>query len=152
MNLEQFASVVETHGSKPSNWPENLRSACLKLVDANDSAQHLLEQHRQLEALLDEISPPSFAGLEARILQQALPPQPQSVLDSLLDWLIPDSLGVQLWRPITAACLPLVFGIAIGNFFSFGIENSGTVLESWDDELTLLSFNDLSSIAAEPEL
>lgn len=152
MNLEQFTQIVETYGSKPSNWPDHTRSAGLSFVSTNTSAQGLLKQHQQLESMLNTITVPSFIDLESKIMRQQLPQQPVSTLDSLINWLLPNRLGVELWRPITAACLPLVFGIAVGNYFSFGVASTTTALESWDEELVLLSFNDLSSAAIEPEL
>lgn len=152
MNLAQFTQVVETYGSKPSNWPEQTRSACMGFVSASTSAQAFLKQHQQLEAMLDQIEAPSFAGLEDKIMRQQLPLQPVSAIDSLINWLLPNRVDLALWRPITAACLPLVFGIAVGNYFSFGVESSSNELESWDEELALLSFYDLSSAAIEPEL
>ncbi len=152
MNLEQFTKIIETCGSKPSNWPEHLRPACVRFVDTDPSAHELLLEHQALESMLDEISVPSFSGLETKILQHPLPEQPVSLLDTLINWLIPKGAGLQLWRPVTAACLPLVFGIAVGNYFSFGVDSENVALETWDDEFVLLSLNDLSSVTLETEL
>ena len=152
MKLEQFTQVIETYGSKPSSWPEHLRPACLSLAETDTSAQKLLQEHQYLESVLDELSVPSFSGLESKILQRSLPKQPASILDTLINWLVPKGAGLQLWRPMTAACLPLVFGIAVGNYFSFGVNNESVELESWDDELVLLSLTDLSSVSLETEL
>jgi hypothetical protein len=152
MNLEKFTQVIEAYGSRPSNWPDPVKKACMSFLNAHASAQNLLEQHQRLESMLDEITAPSFPGLQSKVLSQQLPQQPVSALDSVINWLLPTNLGLQLWRPVAAACLPLVFGIMVGNYFSFGVNNESVALESWDDELVLLSFNDLSSAAIEPEL
>jgi hypothetical protein len=150
MNLEKFTQVIETCGSRASNWPESERDACMRFLKANASARHLLVQHQRLEAMLDEITVPNFLGLESKVANLQLPQQPVTILDSFINWLLPSNLGLQLWRPLTAACLPLVFGIMVGNYFSFGVNDESIPLESWDDELVLLSFNDLSDTAIEP--
>jgi len=42
-----------------------------------------------------------------------------------------------------AACLPLVFGIVLGNFYSFGINSEIDELDYWDDELAFLALSDI---------
>lgn len=99
-----------------------------------------------------------YKRIEARVLNQALPPQvtqpPREVhaasvgfmrgIDALIDWLSPPQQ--QLWRPIFAAACPLVLGIVIGNYFHFGLTpTSEPSFESWDDELVMLSFLDISN-------
>ena len=43
--------------------------------------------------------------------------------------------------------LLLVLGIVIGNFFHFGVNaTTEPSFESWDDELVMLSFNDMTSL------
>ena len=62
-----------------------------------------------------------------------------------MNWLISDeNFSKQVWRPIVAACIPLAFGIVLGNYFSFsiGIEDYG--FQYWDDELVMLSFTDFT--------
>ena len=99
-----------------------------------------------------------YERIESRILNQSLPPQgaqtPRKVLaasdgfmrsiDALIDWLNPQHQ--RLWRPIFAAACPLVLGIVIGNFFNFGLTpTSEPNFGSWDDELVMLSFLDIST-------
>ena len=104
-----------------------------------------MQQFTLLEQSLDELAPPAFLGLETRILIQALPPQNQSLIDKLVAWLFPDhGSSLSLWRPTFAACLPLVFGLLVGNFTDLvNLEDSGDY-QYWDDELIMLSFNDYS--------
>ena len=68
------------------------------------------------------------------------------LLDQALDWLLPrsDRLLAWIWRPALVACLPLVCGIYMANFFSFGI--TGPEL-AWEEELSLLALNDYAEIA-----
>ena len=139
-------------GTDPAHWPIDTREHCERLLKSNSEARLLLNEQSELDRLLQKMEAPAFLGLETRILNQDLPPRPQSLIDSIVDWLIPDQLGAKLWRPAIAACLPLVFGVLVGNFFSFGVTEQELALEYWDDELALLSFNDFSSDLDEAEL
>ncbi len=104
-----------------------------------------ISEQRRLEQQLDQITVPEFAGLQARILNQQLPPRNDPLLDKLLDWLIPaGGFTIQLWRPAMVACLPLVFGIVLGNYYSFGVGLQSSEVEYWEDELAMLSLSDYS--------
>lgn len=148
MTLIEFERTLELFGSQPKAWPQDIRLACEALLRSSKDARQLLNEYSELDTLLSDIKSPSFSGLEQRILNQELPSQ-QSWMDSFIRWLVPDGFNLQLWRPAAAACLPLFFGIVVGNFYSFGISEQDPALEYWDDELTLLSLNDLSSITDE---
>jgi len=152
MTLEDFKQTIECLGTDPAHWPIDTRVKCEMLLESNSDARLLLNEQSELDLLLQKIEAPVFLGLETRILNQDLPPRQQSVIDNIVQWLIPDQLGAQLWRPAVAACLPLVFGVLVGNFFSFGVSEQELALEYWDDELALLSFNDFSSDLDEAEL
>ncbi len=152
MTLEDFKQTIESLGTDPAHWPIDTRVQCEMLLESNSDARLLLNEQCELDLLLQKIEAPVFLGLETRILNQNLPPRQQSVIDNIVDWLVPAQLGTQLWRPAIAACLPLVFGVLVGNFFSFGVTEQELALEYWDDELALLSFNDFSSDLDEAEL
>lgn len=152
MTLEDFKQTIESLGTDPTHWPVDTRVQCEMLLKSSSEARLLLNEQSELDLLLRKMEAPVFLGLETRILNQDLPPRQQSVLDSIVEWLIPNQLGAQLWRPAIAACLPLVFGVLVGNFFSFGVTEQELALEYWDDELALLSFNDFSIDLDEAEL
>ena len=104
-----------------------------------------MKDYLELEQQLDVLPVPIFEGLEAKILSQPLPPRTISPLDTLLDWLLPNSeFTLRLWQPVAAACLPLAFGIVLGNFYSFGVTFESDEMEYWEDELTMLSLNNYS--------
>jgi hypothetical protein len=65
----------------------------------------------------------------------------------VLDWLIPrQSRGMAwAWRPALVACLPLICGIYMANFYSFGIELDSAD-NSWQEELYLISMNDYAEL------
>lgn len=152
MTLEDFKQTIESLGTDSAQWPIDTRVQCEVLLKSSSEARLLLNEQVELDSLLQKLEAPTFLGLETRILNQDLPPRQQSLIDIIVDWLIPSQLGAQLWRPAIAACLPLVFGVLVGNFFSFGVTEQELALEYWDDELALLSFNDFSSDLDEAEL
>lgn len=143
LTLSDFTNLLDRHGANLDTWPAPARAAGQHLLDSDVAAQDLLRRQRQLDSLLDALPIPEFAGLESRVLHQPLPPRSRSVMDAALEWLFPaNALGRQFWRPAMAACLPLVFGIVVGNFYSFGITTENPGFDYWDDELYMLSLND----------
>ena len=145
MTLEEFSTLVDIHGSNIENWPPALRKVGKTLLENSDRARILRTAQRRLEQQLDQITVPEFTGLQARILNQQLPPRNGSLLDKLLDWLIPaGGITAQLCRPAMVACLPLVFGIVLGNYYSFGVGLEFSEVEYWEDELAMLSLSDYS--------
>jgi hypothetical protein len=143
MTLEEFTQIIDSHGSEPARWPEGLRQQCENFLANSVAASVLIRQQQEVEMLMDQIELPAFPGLEARVLTQPLPPHRNSALDQFLAWLLPpDNLGKHFWRPAMAACLPLVFGTVIANFYSFGVNVQSEGFEYWDDELYMLSLND----------
>ena len=143
MTIDDFTHIVESHGVDPERWPDHLRQPCRDLLATSTEAQQLIARHRQLAQQLDQLLVPEFPGLESRVLSQQLPRRKVALLDALLTWLLPENpFGKQLWRPAMAACLPLVFGILVGNYFSFGVLLEDDSFEYWEDELAMLSLDD----------
>jgi hypothetical protein len=146
MTPERFAQLVETYGSQPARWPAQERQAAEAWQRENAAAQALCQDYAQLEALLDTLPTPVLSGLEQRVLRRCAALASDSLLDQALDWLLPrgDRLLAWIWRPALVACLPLVCGIYMANYFSFGI--SGPEV-AWEEELALLALNDYAEIA-----
>lgn len=151
MTLAEFKNIIDTFGTQPEDWPEDAKKPLQALLESSAEAQLVFAEQTELERMLGQLQAPMFSELEQKILNQSLPPR-QSWLDKLVAWIIPDSFSLQLWRPALVACFPLVVGIVVGNYFSFGVSDQELALEYWDDELTLLSFNDFSSGSAGTEL
>ena len=94
---------------------------------------------------MDQLAVPGFPDLELKVLTQEPPARSESLSDRIVNWLLPErNFRKQLWRPAMAACLPLVFGILLGNYFSFGVFAEADEYEYWEDELTMLSLTDYS--------
>mgnify|MGYP003299983519 FL=1 len=145
MKLGNFSQVIEIYGADSAMWPEDLREDLEAFLAKNESARSLLSEYSQLEQSLDKIAVPDFPGLETRVLNQALSPRQQSLFVSLISWLLPtENFGANLWRPALAACLPLVFGIVLGNYYSFGISSEVDEFDYWEDELAMIASTDIS--------
>ena len=129
-----------------------------RLLPFTDEALDALLAHAAESNMESEVESARYKRIEARVLNQALPPHvtqsPREVhaasvgfmrgIDALIDWLSPPQQ--RHWRPIFAAACPLVLGIVIGNYFHFGLTpTSEPSFESWDDELVMLSFLDISN-------
>ena len=143
MTLEKFTRIIDLHGTETARWPKALRDECESFVANNVEARMLLNQQWQVEESMAKLEVPSFPGLETRVLNQSLPERNRSFIEEVMNWLIPEeSFGKQAWRSAMAACIPLVFGIVLGNYFSFGIGIEDDGFQYWDDELTMLSLTD----------
>ena len=144
MKLENFLQVIEVYGADSARWPENLREDLEAFLSKNQSVRALHSEYSQLEQSLDKIAVPDFPGLETRVLNQALPPRQQSLAVKAISWLIPtEKFGANLWRSAIVACLPLVFGIALGNYYSFGISSEVDEYDYWEDELAMIALTDI---------
>lgn len=138
---ERFATIIEIHGSQPEHWPVEERAEARAFLAQNSHAQTLLAEYRSLDAWLDQYQIPALPALETHVLSQARSVSTGNALDHLMDWLLPHSGRVLawVWRPAMVACLPLVCGIYLADYYSFGIEGTQN---SWEEELYLLSLND----------
>lgn len=150
MNITEFSQLLDAKGSDPNAWPAEQRYAAEDLLTSNPDAQELLRMQRRIDTLLGELPTPALDGLAARIAAQPLPPQRLPLADRVLNWLLPDQGVTALWRPLTAACLPLLFGVLMGNHFNFGISTESAVSEYWEDELAMISLTDYSENQVEP--
>ena len=143
MTFDKFSDLVDFYGADISVWPNGLREECSTFAIDSTAAKNLLNQEHQLNEVLKSQQIPEFSDLLTKVLYQELPPQQQSFLDQVLGWLIPQQNSHLLWwRPALVGCLPLLFGIIVGNFYSFSIRAEVNELDYWEDELTLLSLND----------
>jgi hypothetical protein len=148
MTIDEFESQLQLHGCTLDKWPHSIQTSASHLLKHSEAAKRLMAEYRHLELALDELGVPTMPDLERRILDAELPEQPLSFLDRAINWLVPRQQdSTQLWRPLAAACLPLFAGVLFGNYFSFGVENESTALNSWEDEFIMLA---LSEVPLEP--
>ena len=138
---ERFTTIVEAYGSQPRRWPANERAAALDYLEQHPAAQTLVAEHRMLDELLDQFPVLEMSRLEQRVLEHAVEEVDRNLFDRLMDWLLPRSGRVLawMWRPALVACLPLICGLYLGNYYSFGIDGTQN---SREEELYMLSLND----------
>lgn len=148
MTAQRFEQIVTAYGSESARWPASEREDALHYLAAHPASQTLVEEYRELNGLLDAVQVPALAQMERRVLRALQEASRDSLLDKVLDWLIPrQGLGMA-WRPALVACLPLVCGIYMANFYSFGIDSFSveSAESSWQEELYLISMNDYTEI------
>ncbi|OFE11076.1 hypothetical protein PHACT_14520 [Pseudohongiella acticola] len=144
---QRFAELLAAYGADATRWPEAERSAALAFMDNNVNARGMMRDALPLDQWMraSEASVPAFSGLEARILQRALPVGASAFIDRLVGWCLPASgFDVrQLWRPLAAASLPLAIGLMVG----FQVELSPDVYATTvEQELYLISLSDYAEI------
>ncbi len=147
MTLERFSQILASYGCDPARWPASEQQAASAFLASNSGAKDLWDEQAALDKHLDTFQVVDDTNLIHRILIQPLPAQPVSFVDRTIAWLLPssDQLRSMFWRPTLAACLPLLFGLYLGNHFSFGIEsydNFESTTSFWEQELALLSLDD----------
>lgn len=144
LTQQEFLDILDSRGSEECNWPSHLRQPITDLLQQDAEARAALTQARELDELVGALQAPEFPGLATRIGNQPLPPRQADLGDRLLSWLLPGHGLQSIWRPALAACLPLMFGIVVGNYYHFGVDTDYSVADNWDDELTMLSLTDYS--------
>ncbi len=146
MTSEQLESLIAAHGSDPARWPDDARAAATQLLADSSAAQALLADYQQLDLQLTHLVVPPMPAMERRIALALRDATRKSLFDHVIEWLLPSSGGVLqwAWRPALVACLPLVCGIYLADFYSFGIDAPEN---SWQEELYLISMNDYAEIS-----
>jgi len=152
MNLERFKLIVESYGADSQQWSGDERVEALEFSLTSSDAMSLLDQAAELDQHLALFELPNSELSVRRIemgilsaLKQGTLKQgrlKQERLERLLDWVLPDfdDLAHTLWRPALVACVPLLFGVAIGLMLT-----NNTYELSSDEELSLLAFTDTVS-------
>lgn len=142
----RLKQLLTSYGADPARWPEAEREAAVMLLASDPAARRMQQEAASLDEWLVRSPVPAFAGLESRLLQQALPARGLGLADWLASWLRPSSEHPlrSLWRPAAVACVPLVLGLLIGGQFDFG----GEVYASapLEEELYMISLSDYAEI------
>ncbi len=105
MELVDFENALDRHGAELDRWPAPLVHQARELLEASAPARRLLEEARQLEAVLDEIlaDVPTPTGLKTRVIAN---------LPSVEPWL--QWWTAKAWRPVALALVPLAVGFGVG--------------------------------------
>ena len=143
MNIKQLTLTFEVYGSKPEGWPVDKVKEIYDLLETNSDAISLKKEFDEMDQTLNELYLPNFDNLTQQILDRQLPQRNSNLATDLLNWIWPAHRSIRyFWRPISAAALPLLFGIFLGNYFSFGINYESSDSEYWAEELTILALID----------
>ena len=143
MNIKQLTLIFEVYGSKPEGWPVDKVKEIYDLLETNSDAISLKKEFDEMDQTLNELHLPDFDNLTQQILDRQLPQRNSNLATDLLNWIWPAHRSIRyFWRPISAAALPLLFGIFLGNYFSFGINYESSDSEYWAEELTILALID----------
>ena len=143
MNIKQLTLIFEVYGSKPEGWPVDKVKEIYDLLEANSDAISLKKEFDEMDQTLNELYLPDVDRLTQQILDRQLPQRNSNLATDLLNWIWPAHPSIWFfWRPISAASLPLLFGIFLGNYFSFGINYESSDSEYWAEELTILALID----------
>lgn len=143
MNIKQLTLIFEVYGSQPEGWPIDKVEEIYDLLKTNSDAISLKREFDEMDQTLNELYLPDFDNLTQQILDRQLPQRNSNLATDLLNWIWPAHPSIRFfWRPISAASLPLLFGIFLGNYFSFGINYESFDSEYWAEELTLLALID----------
>ncbi|XOV87115.1 MAG: hypothetical protein ACFHX7_19465 [Pseudomonadota bacterium] len=141
MNTNDLNKLIEVYGTRQENWPDDRREAALALISSDDSARTLVARQAALDRALDLVTvQPDIKRIETAIMAQLPQPAGGSLLDWLIDYLLPASSSpVAIFRPALAAMLPLLLGIVLGSNIS--IDNTDMTY-SPEEEILLLSLAD----------
>ena len=143
MNIKQLTLIFEVYGSKPEGWPVDKVKEIYDLLETNSDAISLKKEFDEMDQTLNELYLPDVDRLTQQILDRQLPQRNSNLATDLLNWIWPAHRSIwYFWRPISAAALPLLFGIFLGNYFSFGINYESSDSEYWAEELTILALID----------
>ena len=135
MNLKQFKGHVLVHGTDIISWPEDIRTAGLKALEASSELQALLADEERFERVLKTRR---YENLAERIISASRQKQDKrfrSIVGFFSDMLW--EFGVPN-RALTAVSVSLLFalilGFAIGFFYPSGAvysEQNQTNLEAF---------------------
>lgn len=137
MNIERFQQILDAYGSREDNWPREERQAAQLLLQSNTECVSLLRRCHSVDDYLDEYVPRVPSALRQKILQRL----PGSIIDTIVNWLIPD-VRSDFWRPVIAGSLPLVMGVMLGTSTLGDLLDSTAVDDNWEEEIYLLALDD----------
>ncbi len=140
MNTDDLKQLINAYGTRAENWPDDKRQAALALIASDESAGVLLSRLAPLDEALDRFEvQPDVKRIEADILARLPRPARTGLLDTLIEWLIPDgATPTAMFRPALAAMLPLLVGVALGS--NINIDDTD-LSYSTDEEILLLSLS-----------
>lgn len=139
MNFEQFKEKLLMHGADVHNWPKDIRSSGMKVLDNSPELQKLVEDEERFEGVLKtrKYEEPS-RDLAGRIVAAALPrkKKAQRNLGVFFSEVLREfSLSR---RALTAVSVSLIFTLIVG--FTIGFSNPSGYVSAEQYETNLEDF------------
>ena len=130
MTADEFADLLDRHGTDMAEWPGPLRNEAVRYARVSEEGRRLLAKSIAFDAMLvDSTRVPVPFRLRTRILERI------ATNESPAWW---SWITHSVWRPALLALLPLVFGVVIGDMPS-ELESDST------DASMFLAFTDLEN-------
>ena len=130
MTSDEFADLLDRHGTDIAKWPGPLRNEAVRYARVSEEGRRMLAKSIAFDAMLvDSTRVPVPFRLRDRILERI------ATNESPAWW---SWITHSMWRPALLALLPLVFGFVIGDMT---LESDG---DSTDASI-FLAFTDLEN-------
>ena len=136
MNLKRFKKIVETWGSDPTRWPDDLRASALEFMSTEPDAYDAMIEAKSFDRLLDgyRLCETQLDPLRLAIEKRVSVGQYLAPIDQIIGWLFPRSGSLRTaLRPLGMSCLLLISGIVLGYLGSSGDD------VTLDEEIALLA-------------
>ena len=136
MNLKRFKKIVETWGSNPTRWPDDLRASALEFMSTEPDAFDAMNEAKSFDRLLDgyRLCETQLDPLRQAIEKRVSVGQYLAPVDQIIGWLFPCSGSLRTaLRPFGMSCLLLISGIVLGYLVSTGEDVTS------DEEIALLA-------------
>ena len=136
MNLKRFKKIVETWGSDPTRWPDDLRASALEFMSTEPDAYDAMNEAKSFDRLLDgyRLCETQLDPLRLAIEKRVSVGQYLAPVDQIIGCLFPRSGSLRTaLRPLGMSCLLLISGIVLGYLGSSGDDIT------LDEEIALLA-------------
>lgn len=106
-NLSEFETWLLCHGGDLNQWPLNLRTQGLQLIEHSQEAQTLWQRAQTLDQLLDGFTcAPVIRSLHDKLIER--------VAAASIPWYKKYLSWQFAWRPAIAFLIPLCLGLLVG--------------------------------------
>jgi hypothetical protein len=149
MTLARFQHFLDIHGADLARWPQPLRSAAERVLEADRAAAATLAQARALDALIASEAPADgdATGVLSALASRPLPPQRRRFL--WRQW--PSELLTLDFAPAWPRLAALAGVAALG--FVIGLVDLGpmTLGANSEDPASIVAENDIGAIVFAPD-
>jgi hypothetical protein len=144
LSRDRLISLIDAYGGDLQRWPAAERELAERCLDNYPELLAELKNAQALDSWLSDSQTPPFAGLEARLLAQPLPPRRAGILKRVGHWLMADTFAgaTQWWRPAALACIPLMLGLYVG--LQLNMDSDTNTWLTTDEELYWMALGEIA--------